>query len=758
MIEIRGHARGGQGMVTAFEILAKIFSHKGKYHVQAFPAFGVERTGAPIQAFLRVSKEPILNRSNVYHPHLILVFDEALIEQVPVFDGLRKGGAVLLNTERKIEDFANKADKIYTIKATKISLEKGLGSKSLPIVNAAMIGAVIKILDANIDVAKEIVGKNVPAKPEKNMEAAEVAFSSVSGFDRLNDFLLNSINKTGGDEIDYSDELKNKAESKPKINLDELPRMPYWNQPMSLNKTGNWRVLTPSYVTRNAPCTNNCPAGTDVRLFVKLTGEKNFTEAFNAIYEHNPFPSTCGRVCPHFCEQNCNRNDFDEGLNIGSIERFLGDYGFKQKAQKYEVTQPEKIAVIGAGPAGLTAALRFVEKGYDTTVFEALPYAGGMMRTGIPEFRLPQNILDNEIKRIEEQGVKIILNKKTTVKELEQDYDAIVVSVGSHIGSKMNIQNEEYVVDGIVFLQNFKLQNNSQGISKGNEVVIIGGGNTAIDVARTSLRLGAKPTIYYRRTRKQMPAIAHEVDEALAEGVEIKFLTAPVALNKNGRIKLTMIEMKLGEPDESGRKRPVPVEGSEYTIETDHVIAAIGQKPDEYVFAGKKVQAVQGKVDYSAAVPVFCAGDMAWGGTVTEAIGSGNKVAEEVFAYMNNQPYSHEDVRGDIVVPTDLNFAYYLPAPRTQNPVKKAKDFYNDFDEVVKGLTETEVLIEAQRCLHCGECFSCGNCYNYCPDAAIHIDENNRLRIDYDYCKGCGICAQECPASAINFQMNEVVV
>ncbi len=754
MLEIRGHARGGQGMVTAFEILAKIFSHSGKYNVQAFPAFGVERTGAPIQAFLRIAKDEILKRSNIYHPHLIIVFDENLIEQIDVFAGLRKKGAIILNTEKPIEDFSDRADSIYTVPATKISLDKGLGSKSLPIVNAAMIGAIVRVLNADIEYAKNIVAANVPAKSNKNKEACHTAFKNIVGLNGGNSFLIEAINSSiSGLEIYKTDQKETKRE---KIDLKTLPRIPYWSQPMSQHKTGNWRVLTPSYVERQAPCSSNCPAGTDVRLFVKQTSEKKFKEAYQTIYEHNPFPSICGRVCPNFCEQNCNRIELDEGLNVGAIERFLGDHYFDDKVEKKKINKKEKIGIIGSGPAGLTAALRLRQKGYDTTVFEALPYTGGMMRTGIPEFRLPEKILNMEIKRIENQGVKIVLNKKVTIGDLEKEFDAIVVAVGSHIGTKMNIPNEDKVIDGIEFLHNFKKKSKDYGIKPGDKVAVIGGGNTAIDVARTSLRLGGKPTIYYRRTRKEMPAIAHEVNEALSEGVEIKFLTAPIALNKNGKISLMMIKMELGEPDDSGRRRPVPIKGSEKEIDVDKVIAAIGQWYDEYVFRDDKINPVQGQVDSTTKVPVFCSGDMAWGGTVTEAIGSGNKVAEEIYAYFKGIPYSHETARGDIVVPQDLNFAYYLPTPRTQNPIKKTVNLLNDFEEVVKGLTETEVLIESKRCLHCGDCYNCGNCYNYCPDAAIYIDEDDRLRIDYDYCKGCGICAYECPCSAINIQISEV--
>ena len=756
MLEIRGHARGGQGMVTAFEILAKICSQSGEYHVQAFPSFGVERTGAPIQAYLRIAKGTILNRSNVYNPHLVVVFDETLIEQVQVFNGLRKNGAILINTERDSKEFADHAHKVYTVPATKISLNKGLGSKALPIVNSAMIGAIVKILNSDIGSAKSIVGENVPAKRKENEEAASIAFNSVVGNDKLNEYLLNLINQSEDDLTRIELHKETEAEEK-KVNLKDLPRIPFWSQPISSNKTGSWRVLTPSYTEKPAPCTTNCPAGTDVRLFVRLTSEKKFDEAFKAIYNYNPFPSTCGRVCPHFCEQNCNRIELDEGLNVGAIERFLGDRSFENKFQKSKISFDEKIAVIGAGPAGLTSALRLTQKGYNVTVFEALPYAGGMMRTGIPQFRLPQEILDKEIKQIEDQGVKIILNKKVRINELKDDFDAVVVAVGSHIGSKMNIPNEEIVIDGINFLHNFKLKGDKFKLRKGDEVAVIGGGNTAIDVARTALRIGAIPTIYYRRTRKEMPAIAHEVNEALSEGIKIEFLTAPVKLNQNGKIDLTLIKMNLGEPDESGRRKPVEVKGSEKQIQVDKIIAAIGQRSDEYVFAGQKVKAVQGRINNDFGIPVFCSGDMSWGGTVAEAIGSGNKVAEEVNAFLEDLPFSNEKSIGNIVVPSDINFNYYLPTPRTQNPVRKTKNYLNNFEEVVKGLTENEIVIESKRCLHCGDCYNCGNCFNYCPDAAIFIDDENRLRIDYDYCKGCGICANECPCSAISFQLDEAV-
>lgn len=761
MLELRGHARGGQGMVTAFEILAKIFSRTGEYQVQAFPFFGVERTGAPIMAFFRIDKDEILNRSNIYYPNLIVVFDENLIDQISVFDGLRKGGTILINTDKTPEHFSKLEElkdvgRIFTLPATKISLKKGLGSKSLPIVNSAMIGGLIRILDADIEIAKEIIKENVPAKPEPNAEAAEAAYSSLVGNLEGDSNLFDSLHGSDG----YTSNGVGSGGHK-KVSVSGVPENAQWDQPMSLNKTGNWRVLAPKYVMRQPPCTGNCPAGTDVRKFVEQTSKKDFAVAYQTILEHNPFPSTCGRVCPHFCQQNCNRSELDENLNIGAIERFLGDKAIEDniagKEGPVEIKGKEKIAVIGSGPAGLTAALRLRKNGYKTTVFEALDKAGGMMRVGIPGFRLPQDILDEEIKAIENQGVEIILGKKVKIEELEEDYAVAVVATGLHLGSKMGIEGEEAAVEGLDFLHEFKMNGNDRNIKKGDKVAVIGGGNTAIDVARTVLRLGGKSTIYYRRTKEEMPAIPHEIEEAQEEGVLIEFLMAPVSIESlgDGGFNVSMIKMELGEADDSGRRRPIPVEGSEKTQKVDAIITAIGQKSDAHAFAGNEVDAQQGKLEYQAKIPVFCSGDMAWGGTVTEAIGSGNLVAKEVLAHLEGKPYEPEASDTDIVTPEDINYAYYIRTPSHKNVQNTEGDLFNNYDEVIEGIAEEKIVAEASRCFHCGDCYNCGNCINYCPDAAIHLDEDNRLRIDYDFCKGCGICFQECPSSAIELKFEE---
>jgi 2-oxoacid:acceptor oxidoreductase gamma subunit (pyruvate/2-ketoisovalerate family)/2-oxoacid:acceptor oxidoreductase delta subunit (pyruvate/2-ketoisovalerate family) len=754
MLEIRGHARGGQGMVTAFEILAKIFSKLDEFQVQSFPAFGVERTGAPIQAFLRVARHEIFNRSNIYTPHLVVIFDESLVEQVPVVNGLKDKGAVLINTEKPASSYSHLASHVFTIPATRISLEYGLGSKSLPIVNAAMIGAIMHIFQGDMQIAGQMIQTNVPAKRDENAESAKKAYDLVSIQEGAPDYLLHSLNSTLKEESFSPFQPGDQSEKEP-----EGLVAPFWSVPMSANKTGNWRLLTPTYVDRTPPCNSNCPAGTDVRKFVKLTSERDFDGAGEVLLQHNPFPGSCGRICPHFCEQNCNRNSFDSGVNVGAIERFLGDRMVNKPVRPEPLRHQEKIAIIGSGPAGLTAALRLRKKGYDVTVFEALSQAGGMMRTGIPKFRLPDAVLDAEIKNIEKQGVRIEFNSKVRIEDIEDQFDAVITAVGSHKSSALRLEHEELVLDGIDFLREFKMEENNPGIQKGDHVAIIGGGNTAIDVSRTALRLGAVPTIYYRRTIKEMPAIAQEVEEALAEGVHIHFLTAPSAFSKNGQdnYQLSLTKMKLGEPDESGRKRPVPIKGSEENIQVDHIVSAIGQRFDDYVFGGKQVNPVQGKIELDHKVPVFCAGDMAWGGTVAEAIGSGNKVAEEVDAYLREHPYDSESSVPEVVLPEDINFTYYLPSPRHSGPVYHPADLYLDFTEVSEGIPEEEIVAEGNRCLHCGDCYSCGNCLNYCPDSAIFIDESNRIRIDYDYCKGCGICLHECPCSAIQYEKTESV-
>ena len=364
----------------------------------------MERTGAPIQGFLRISKNTILNRSNIYHPHLIVVFDESLLSQVPVFDGLRENGIVVLNTANRPDMFEGKAGIVYTVPATKISIDKKLGSRSLPIVNSAMIGALVRVLGGDIEIAKEIIKDEVPTKPEANAEAAEIAYNSLSEF--INPIPFKPVKTTASPA------------------LTDVNITPFWEKPMSLNKTGSWRLSIPIYVTKPAPCGHYCPAGIDVREFIKLAAEKNFDGAYDVIYKNNPFASVCGRACDKPCEQHCNRASFDETLNISAIEKYLGDKALQRTVKPADINQKEKIAVLGSGPACLTAALRLRQSGYAVTIFEASGKTGGLMQ----DLNIEEELLDKEIQKIIAEGVEIILNKKISIDEITDEFTVVLTS------------------------------------------------------------------------------------------------------------------------------------------------------------------------------------------------------------------------------------------------------------------------------------------------------------------------------------------
>jgi formate dehydrogenase major subunit len=355
--------------------------------------------------------------------------------------------------------------------------------------------------------------------------------------------------------------------------------------------------LRPLFVEKTPPCKNNCPGGNKIREMITTISQsesanrtirESFEEAWNILTDTSPFPSVCGRVCPHPCEEGCNRIEKEGAVGINNIERFLGDYAIENNFQFKRLTEeshPEKIAVIGAGPAGLSCAYQLARRGYKITVFEAFSKPGGMLRYGIPDYRLPTEILDKEIGRIEDFGVEIkcnhIIGKDTPYEDLQKNYNAIFVGIGAHKGKLLGIPNEDAtnVFTGTEFLNKI---NSGETIEVGNNVLVVGGGDTAIDAARISRRLGAVVTVVYRRTRKEMPAIEEEIVGAEEEGVNLEFLAAPIEFEKDGELitKMKCQKMELGEPDDSGRRRPVPIADEFFYIDTSTVIAAISQEPD----------------------------------------------------------------------------------------------------------------------------------------------------------------------------------
>jgi len=461
------------------------------------------------------------------------------------------------------------------------------------------------------------------------------------------------------------------------------------------------------------PCHQACPAHIDIPRYITLIAQGKYSEALAVIREKVPFPGVLGRVCIHPCEQACRHSQLNDPICIKFLKRFAADHDTGLWKQNSKVAPPtgKRVAVVGSGPAGLTAAYYLAKLGHSVTVFEALPQTGGMMRVGIPDYRLPREIVDAEIKEIEEAGVEIKTNTKIESLDslFEQGYSAVFLGLGAHQGTKMRVGGEDSpgVIDGVTFLRQVSL---GEEVKIGKRIAIIGGGNAAIDCSRTSLRLGAKKvTIVYRRTRTEMPAAAEEVEEALHEGVEIIFLAAPNRISiKDGHIELECLRMKLGEPDASGRRRPVPIEGSEFTTEFDNVIASIGQVPEvptqfEIELGRGNVIKVNSQTLATNQQGVFAGGDVVTGpASVIGAIAQGRQAASSMDKYLGGSGVIDESLvsleEPDSWLGSDAGFA---DRRQPAMPCLDIDQRLADFAEVEFGYDETTAIEEAKRCLRC---------------------------------------------------------
>lgn len=538
------------------------------------------------------------------------------------------------------------------------------------------------------------------------------------------------------------------------------------------NKTGSWKNIEPVYLDKIPPCNNACPSGEDIVKQLDLIKQKRFREAVDLLKSENPFPATCGRVCPHFCETECNRKELGGSIAIRAEERFLGDYALENGWRpKKHGTKGKKVAVIGSGPGGLSCAHFLSLAGHRVTVFEALPKSGGMMRVGIPAYRLPRSVLDAEIEQIESSGVRIEcgarLGDSLSWKDLAR-FDAVCIATGFHKSRNLGVPGEdlEGVMSGLELLRNLSA---GRKVKLGKRIGIVGGGNTAMDVARSVLRMGKVPIVIYRRTRQEMPAIAEEVDDAIEEGVDLHFLAAPVdIIGKSGRLShVECIRMKLGPPDESGRRRPVPIKRSNFRIKLDNLVSAIGEDTDAS-FVPESVEIKNGRIalnefGVTSMKSVFACGDVATGeGTVTHAIGSGKSAARAIDGFLRGvrKPLVKGTVRfsGREYDPRvsrfeDLNLDYFEKTERTGSKRLAMTGRKKSFKEVNLGLGLSAAVGESQRCFSCGTCNLCENCLIYCPDLAVHWKQRKKLLcFSYDYCKGCGICSEECPRDAIEMR------
>jgi NADPH-dependent glutamate synthase beta subunit-like oxidoreductase len=526
--------------------------------------------------------------------------------------------------------------------------------------------------------------------------------------------------------------------------------------------------LRPRYVSKTPPCVGTCPSGADIRGWLTTiaqaeaygrTRDQAYELAWQKIVERNPFPAVCGRVCPHPCEDGCNRGAKEGPVAINALERFVGDFANEKhlKLTKLsETTYSEKVAVAGAGPAGLSCAYQLARRGYPVTVFEAFSHPGGMLRYGIPRYRLPLDVMDAEIQRILDLGVELrcntIIGKDIPLDQLHGEYQAVFVGIGAHKGLKLGAKGEDApnVLTGTEFLNRV---NSGEKVEVGEKVIVVGGGDTAIDAARISKRLGAAVTILYRRTRQEMPAIKPEIEGALEEGIDIQFLAAPLeVLVNDGKAKgIRCIRMTLGEPDASGRRRPIPQPGSEFDIEVSTLIAAISQEPEFEGFGALREGKDWIKVDDSGVTPVdgvYAGGDDVELGLVTIAIAQGRFAAEAIDARFRGTDLPKPAVPSTIK-PERMKPGWYKESARHERahiPVS-ARGMET---EIEKGLSEEEAFEEAKRCMSCGMCMDCENCWMYCTNNCfVRLPKGEHYKVKLEVCNGCKKCAEECPCGYI---------
>lgn len=567
------------------------------------------------------------------------------------------------------------------------------------------------------------------------------------------------------------------------VSIKALDRCPP-GTPMSVSlgstrelATGNWRTFRPVYATRPSPCNLDCPAGTDVRAFLSCAADGDAESAWRTIRAHNPLPGVCGRVCYHPCERQCNRLALDEPVAIHAVERAIAEEARTRRFDLAFVEGAERtaVAMVGAGPAGLSAAHHLARRGYPVTVFDAMPEPGGMLRYGIPAYRLPRHVLDAEIDLLRVMGVRFVgetrFGANRSVDELSA-YAAVFVAIGAQRSRRAGVEGEELpgVRSGVEFLREINLawpawsdtaQRPPDGGSRLRPVldghaVVVGGGNTALDAARVAVRLGARATIVYRRSREDMPAHPDEIGQAEAEDIGIMFYAAPIRfVSANGRLERVECQrMRPGAPDASGRPRPEPIPGSTFELAADHVFTAIGEEVETELLAGL-IEQERGRLrtdrfGRTGRPAMFAGGDAATGaGTVAEAIGSGRVAADAIDGWLHGRDPVEAAV-ATRVGPSELNLFYFGRLARTRPELIVPARAVTDFAEVVRDLSWDQASAEARRCFTCGSCTTCDNCLIFCPDVAISRDRSTGLyAIDLAHCKGCGICAAECPRGAV---------
>jgi NADPH-dependent glutamate synthase beta subunit-like oxidoreductase len=517
-------------------------------------------------------------------------------------------------------------------------------------------------------------------------------------------------------------------------------------------RTGPQRTQRPAYEDILPPCNHACPAGEDIQGWLALAQAGNLHEAWQHLVRDNPMPAVHGRVCYHPCESSCNRANLDSAVSIHAVERFLGDRARAEGWRPAVTAAPsgKRVLVVGAGPSGLSAAYHLARLGHEVEIHEAGPVAGGMMIFGIPAYRLPRDVLAEEIARIAQMGVKIVLGHKVEdlVAEMgEGRFDAAFLAIGAHLAKRTEIPSRDAgkILDAVSFLRQVSA---GEAPRLGRRVAVYGGGNTAMDAARVARRLGHDPLIIYRRDRAHMPAHEFEADEAVEEGVKIHWLRS-IKTADAGSLTVEVMEL-----DDAGRPRPT---GRTETLAADSLILALGQDVDTGFL--RRVPDIEIAADGTVIVDanmmtghpgVFAGGDMVPSErTVTVAVGHGKKVARSIDAYLRGVA-GEPAGKKPIATFDKLHLWFFTDAAQRPQPQLEQARRRASFDEVAKGLSEADAVFEAKRCLSCGNCFECDGCFGACPeDAIVKLGKGARYRIDYDRCTGCAVCFQQCPCHAI---------
>ncbi len=718
-LEVRLHGRGGQGGVTCAKILAAVWAGLGK-SVQSFGDYAGERSGAPVRAYVRVSDEPIADRNKVYRPDHLLVLDPTLLGD-DVVTGLAPGGTLLVNTTASADELERRfpAFRVAVIDATGIARRHGIGTRSVVIVNTTIAGAFVRAMDLPLDALERTYARLGFAS---NLAAAREAYAQV-------------------DVRAATAERDAAATPSPTAGARVLPLIEHREGLPPPTRTGSWRTQTPRYVRNLAPCNAVCPAGNDVVAFLHSAAHGDEAAASVVLGRTNPFAAVCGRVCTAPCELDCNRGAHDGSVHVRAVERFVADKTPVAAAKAAACRDPKRVAIIGGGPAGLSAAYALQRLGHRATVFEGERELGGFLRSEVPTYRLPRDVLDREIDGILRLGVEVRRGKflgADDVAELTRTFDAVIVATG--LASAPAVGAPAGVDPGVAFLRDV-----NAGVPRRmkGRVVVIGGDDTALDCARTALRCGAaEAALVHDGARATLTAHADDVEDAAQEGVRFHFLRAAASFEGDGRVCGVVVE-ELATRDDGTVVRT----GRNSTFAADAVLVATARATDVSWLPADWTPSGGAFESRGGALTAFAAGDLVAGRrSVAAAVGDGRRAALRALAALGVAVSAGKTLeRADAVRPEDVRFEHFDRVAPTVQASMPAAARLAGFDEARAGLADAA---EARRCLSCGKCTQCDTCLVYCPEGVIRRRGNGYV-VDGSDCKGCGICVTECPRKAM---------